>query len=391
MTAFSPIRVRQASDPLRASLRGGCPRAAVRGDDGGSSAVGRDRSRDRRACADAARSGGVAPSHHPRASNGRIVQGPALDFEPREYEARVAAVRAAMAEREIELLVVSQPEHLVYLFGYLPTAARFQACLLPASGSPRMIVRAMDEPAFRDQSWVEEYTVFSDDADSVAVLAGEVRRRISDDGGIGFEGDSNMLTAARYLQRDPVGPAPRQVASRDRQRTGSAAGVRKPLGGPPRPSRRSPAEARRPASPRAGAAGAGLQLADHAPDCHRPAAGAPGGGRRGSDRDPGHATGSDAAGRAGRGHRRGRPRPASLDRSAPGVRPADRIHGRVSRSAPATDHTRIFGPSAEWTLEEGMVFHMFLAAEGMAVNETMLITRDRAERLTQLRRQLFIR
>lgn len=56
-----------------------------------------------------------------------------------------------------------------------------------------------------------------------------------------------------------------------------------------------------------------------------------------------------------------------------------------------TDHTRIFVPGAQWKLEPGMVFHMFLAARGMAMSETVLITDDGAERLTRSERTLFVR
>jgi len=41
-----------------------------------------------------------------------------LPFSPQEYELRRAAVRAALAERDIDLLYVTQPSNLYYLTGY---------------------------------------------------------------------------------------------------------------------------------------------------------------------------------------------------------------------------------------------------------------------------------
>lgn len=39
-----------------------------------------------------------------------------------------------------------------------------------------------------------------------------------------------------------------------------------------------------------------------------------------------------------------------------------------------SDHTRIFTPAADWKLQPGMVFHMFLSAHGVAIGETVLVT-----------------
>ena len=59
-----------------------------------------------------------------------------LDFHRSEYDARIAAVRAELSGRGADLLLVDQIDHLAYLFGYLATAARYQAALIPAQGEP---------------------------------------------------------------------------------------------------------------------------------------------------------------------------------------------------------------------------------------------------------------
>jgi len=56
-----------------------------------------------------------------------------------------------------------------------------------------------------------------------------------------------------------------------------------------------------------------------------------------------------------------------------------------------SDFTRAFLPTAEWVLEPGMVFHMYLGARGMTFSETVLVTESGAERLTGLERRLFTR
>lgn len=60
--------------------------------------------------------------------------------------------------------------------------------------------------------------------------------------------------------------------------------------------------------------------------------------------------------------------------------------------APRTsDFTRVFLPNAEWKLQPGMVFHMYLMARGMGFSETVLVTDSAAERLTHFPRNLPVR
>ncbi|MDA0261446.1 MAG: Xaa-Pro peptidase family protein, partial [Proteobacteria bacterium] len=56
-----------------------------------------------------------------------------------------------------------------------------------------------------------------------------------------------------------------------------------------------------------------------------------------------------------------------------------------------SDFTRCFLPNADWLLEEGMTFHMYAWAQGMAFSDTVLITADGHERLTRVDRELFVR
>ncbi|UWU25538.1 M24 family metallopeptidase (plasmid) [Rhizobium sp. CB3060] len=54
-----------------------------------------------------------------------------------------------------------------------------------------------------------------------------------------------------------------------------------------------------------------------------------------------------------------------------------------------SDFSRIFLPTSDWTLKEGMVFHMYVSDAGVAFSETVVITANGAERLTKAPRTLF--
>lgn len=59
------------------------------------------------------------------------------------------------------------------------------------------------------------------------------------------------------------------------------------------------------------------------------------------------------------------------------------------QSLRASDFTWIFHPKADWTVEAGMVFHMYTSARGIAISETVHVGRDGPERLTKFERKLF--
>jgi Xaa-Pro dipeptidase len=54
-----------------------------------------------------------------------------------------------------------------------------------------------------------------------------------------------------------------------------------------------------------------------------------------------------------------------------------------------SDFTWVFLPNSEWILEEGMVFHMYASAGGIAISETVLVGPNGGELLTATGRKLF--
>jgi Xaa-Pro aminopeptidase len=65
--------------------------------------------------------------------------------------------------------------------------------------------------------------------------------------------------------------------------------------------------------------------------------------------------------------------------------------GFYAAAGPRTsDFTRIFHPGAQWRLEPGMVFHMYASAAGVSFSETVHVTAEGPERLTNLPRTLLV-
>ncbi|WP_322092549.1 M24 family metallopeptidase [Paraburkholderia bannensis] len=121
-----------------------------------------------------------------------------FDFSQQEYQARIAAVRKQMELRGADLLLVDQLDHIAYLFGYLGTAARYQAALLPLKGEPHMVVRELDFGTFKSQSWLTSYEKCTDEEDSVVRVAQAIQATGAK--ALAVEKDSNILTVARFAQ-----------------------------------------------------------------------------------------------------------------------------------------------------------------------------------------------
>lgn len=370
-----------------------------------------------------------------------------LDFPLVEYEKRISAVKERMALRRIDVLLIDQFEHLVYLFGYLPTAAKYQACLLPLDGQPHMIVRAMDRQVFDQQSWVSSCREFADSDDPIDVLIDELATTFRSASSIGIEMDSHILTVDRFSRlRDEL---PQRWFSNF---SGIIAEMR---------LIKSSAEInylRHAASIADSCMIGAVNSADAGLSEREPAAIAYGIALR-SGADNGRvllsASGSQSGsihGRLGmralsagdilhlemvpqvRGYSARLMRPTSIGLPLPEItslakRLVEIQDEQISAIAPGkfgrdidaiareklvtelncpyqnhtgytlgyhaqpktSDHTRIFTHSAKWKLEAGMVFHMFLAVRGIAFGETVLVTSGGSERLTKTNRQLFIR
>src|SRR5262249_19491911 len=128
-------------------------------------------------------------------------------FSRNEYARRLAAVRAAMRQRDAEIVLVDEAEHLAYLTGFDRSATRYQTCAIPMDGEPVMFLRAPDEPSFVERSWLTDRVTIADWEDPVGVIARELGRRGWANRRIGLELDSNYLTVRRWQSLTAAFPA----------------------------------------------------------------------------------------------------------------------------------------------------------------------------------------
>ena len=368
-------------------------------------------------------------------------------FPAEEYQRRVATLRATMQQQGVELLIIDQFEHLAYYTGHIPTGAMYQCCLLPLHDEPLMVVRSLDGAMLAEMSWVRDRLLFDDSENPLERVAQVIMRRGWHRLPIGVETDSHFLLPARLEQLKSHLPEARFIDFGGHmwaQRLYKSAREIDYL-------RRCSEICDKAILAGAGIAGIGVNERRVAAEIYRCALqegadntrlvlmqsgprssilhGAL--GRRILQRGDivhiemvPHYRGYTA--RSMRPVLVGEPDAATISAAErlvscqdaqfaamrPGVRAGE--VDRVLREAvlsqglresytnisgytlglvciPRTsDFTRVFLPDSDWYLEPGMVFHMYVSAQGMSFSDTILITPDGAERLTRLDRRLFI-
>jgi Xaa-Pro dipeptidase len=116
-------------------------------------------------------------------------------FDAPEFETRRRKVRALMAERGIDTLVLHSPANIYYLSGhYTLNLWDYQCLILPARGRPLMLIWHFEEGRFRATAVDTDLRMFGGGADPVA----ETRAALADGGWlagtIGLEKESTFLS-----------------------------------------------------------------------------------------------------------------------------------------------------------------------------------------------------
>lgn len=377
--------------------------------------------------------------------------GATLAFSREEYGRRLEAVRRALREREADLLLVDAKEHLGYLTGFAPSGSMYQVCVVPLEADPVMVFRLLDEPTFRERTWLTDYVCFGDAADPVATLADTLHARGWANRRIAVELDSNYLPVSRYeairaalpgatfvdfslvLRELRLRKSPEEIACLRRAAAIADEAMRRAV--------EAVGEGKSERAAALAAAAAFLELGAESTHLGPITSGSRTDSLHGALGDHRLERGEiihmelvpQVNGYSARlmrptviGEPSGRQREvaqtlvALQDEQIAAVRPGaiardvDRLMREGALKAGlrdryenttgytvgfygspypprSSDFTRVLLPTSDWTFEPGMTFHMYTNAGGMAFSETVLVTETGQERLTRLDRRLFVR
>lgn len=362
-------------------------------------------------------------------------------FPREEFDGRVARARAAMRTAGADLLLIDHAELLAWATGYTVSETMYRAAFLPLEGEPWFVLRDLDAGPCRDACWFSDIVGYPDTAEPQAVMAEELRRRDLAEARIGADHGSYGFTAATRDRLGALLPQARFVdlplASDLLRAVKSPAEIgliAEAAGIADKAMAAIAAQAQPGLSPRAAAAIAAACFLENGADTGETGPIVPGIG----DHEFLHGVMTAQPLRDGdvlhvelipkvRNYsarlmrpvligedRRGLAKPAARlialqDRQlaamkpgavardvdailreavlAEGLRPAyDNVTGYTlglyGRTPRPSDFSRVFLPSSNWRLEEGMVFHMYVSAGGLGFSETVVVEAGGVRRLT---------
>lgn len=377
-------------------------------------------------------------------------KGSLMAFDVAEYRRRVAWLQRRMRDKGAALLIADMAEYLAYLTGFEISTTMYRACLVPAVGDPVMVFRELDLGPFLETSWLEEHVGFRDTDNPVAVIAGAIQARGLSVAKIAVDLQSHSLTVRTFEALKRALPGASFIDMSDDL---AEMGLRKSAAEIACLRRASAIvdavmletiQASRPGMTERevqtiAVAGFARHGADHGP-VGPVTAGTGENFLHGRTHDRPLQKGdilhlelipryrgysarlmrSTIMGGPSREQLRIAARLAEIqDRQFAAMKPGavarevDAIArqgvlqaglrqtynnitgytlGYYPTSSPRTSNFyRAFLPNAEWTLEDGMAFHMYISAQGLAYSETVLVTPNGAERLTKLERKVFAR
>ncbi|BCG82897.1 MULTISPECIES: M24 family metallopeptidase [Mesorhizobium] len=122
-----------------------------------------------------------------------------LAFAVTEYQTRLKAVREGILSRNLDLLVVTVPENMLYLSGYTTLGyASAQYLLIPIDDEPLHLTRGIEEVNVRAFSWIDRSASYMDHEVPLELLAQTLRDLGYAKSRIGFEKKSWFFTIADY-------------------------------------------------------------------------------------------------------------------------------------------------------------------------------------------------
>jgi Xaa-Pro dipeptidase len=105
-----------------------------------------------------------------------VKQGCEAVFPRAEFDRRVTAARRKLAERGIDVFIVTSPENIFYLTGQqTPGYYTFQAMLLPVEGEPHFVIRQLEFNNLAANSFLAHVHPYPDGTDSATFTVDLIR------------------------------------------------------------------------------------------------------------------------------------------------------------------------------------------------------------------------
>ena len=127
-----------------------------------------------------------------------------LAFPQAEYDRRVAEVRQAMVDRQIDVLLIQTPENINYLTGYDTIGYSSYLCLaLPVDVDPVLVIREMERGVAMSTTWLTSIATSGDTDDPVERTVDALTTRNLLSRRIAMEGSAPFVTPSTWSVSEP--------------------------------------------------------------------------------------------------------------------------------------------------------------------------------------------
>ncbi|MBB5221272.1 Xaa-Pro dipeptidase [Amaricoccus macauensis] len=125
----------------------------------------------------------------------------ALPFTEGEYARRLAALRGEMTAAGLDAFVAFGPENINYLTGHdTPAYQYLQASIVTHDGAPVTVLRSIDASNTLLRSWSRRAVIYADHDDPVQTVISSLRELIPPPARIGAEDRAFFVTPRRYAE-----------------------------------------------------------------------------------------------------------------------------------------------------------------------------------------------
>lgn len=124
-----------------------------------------------------------------------------LWFSKEEYQYRISKIRDEINKLNIDALIVFFPENVTWSTGFFTRGySSFQFAIIPATGEPHIVCRDVEEFYIKKTSPFSSYTLWNDSDDKINIATQAIKSLLGKKASVAIEENAWSLSVTRYRE-----------------------------------------------------------------------------------------------------------------------------------------------------------------------------------------------
>ncbi len=124
-----------------------------------------------------------------------------LWFSKEEYQYRISKIRDEINKLNIDALIVFFPENVTWSTGFFTRGySSFQFAIIPATGEPHIVCRDVEEFYIKKTSPFSNYTLWNDSDDKINIATQAIKSLLGKKASVAIEENAWSLSVTRYRE-----------------------------------------------------------------------------------------------------------------------------------------------------------------------------------------------